>query len=249
MNAKHLAALLAVAGLLGGPALADWDEGDPYKMHYPQMPDPYGWDIDLTWANFAADDWRCTASGPVDGIHFWYSWERDVVGTIAAIGVTIYSDVPADPNDPASYSHPGEPLWSRQFMAGQFTTRLWSDDPTDPQGFYDAGGGWIPNDHGQTWQCNIGNIEAPFFQQAGTIYWLGLTIWLQDPVGSHIGWKTSTDHFMDAAVFWRDSDGWIELYPYFDPQYESLDLAFVITPEPGTLWLLALGGALLLRRR
>jgi len=27
-------------------AFADWAPGDPHKMHFPQEPDPYGWDVD-----------------------------------------------------------------------------------------------------------------------------------------------------------------------------------------------------------
>jgi hypothetical protein len=41
--------LLAIGtlALAIGVARADWDVGDPYKMHFPQLPDPTGWI--LTW--------------------------------------------------------------------------------------------------------------------------------------------------------------------------------------------------------
>ncbi len=49
-----------------------------------------------------------------------------------------------------------------------------------------------------------------------------------------IGWKTSLNHWQDAAVYW--DGGWNQL--------TDLDLAFVITPEPSTLAML-LGGGLI----
>jgi len=57
-------------------------------------------------------------------------------------------------------------------------------------------------------------------------------------------------------VQWKDDAVWSDSpdgpwYPIEHPiTGESLDLAFVITPEPGTMSLLVLGGiAVLLRRR
>ena len=61
--------------MIAVPALADWDIGDGHKMHYPQLPDPNGWDVNLT-GNKVFDDWRCGGSGPVDDIHFWGFLEK-----------------------------------------------------------------------------------------------------------------------------------------------------------------------------
>ncbi len=44
-----------------GTVLAHWDPGDTYKMHYPQLPDPNGFDVSLAFD--LADDWLCTLSG------------------------------------------------------------------------------------------------------------------------------------------------------------------------------------------
>ena len=69
-------------------------------------------------------------------------------------------------------------------------------------------------------------------------------------VNSQIGWKTSLDHWNDDAVFMGSDGLWHE---FRDPVTGvSLDMAFVITPEPGTLVLLAAAGIGLLlfaRRR
>ena len=65
---------LAVAAstmLLAALAVADWDEGDGHKMHFPQLPDPNGWDV--AWSNsWLGDDWVCSESGPVSDIHLGF---------------------------------------------------------------------------------------------------------------------------------------------------------------------------------
>ncbi len=44
MSWKSVLAAIAALGL-ALPALADWDPSDGHKMHYPQLPDPVGWDV------------------------------------------------------------------------------------------------------------------------------------------------------------------------------------------------------------
>ncbi|MDH4239213.1 MAG: hypothetical protein OEW48_06595 [Phycisphaerae bacterium] len=206
----------------------EWDLGDSHKMHYPQLPDPTGWDLDFTSINKSADDWRCTKSGPVTDIHFWYSWRGDIVGTIEAIKVEIYKNVPKDPGDPTSYSHPGTLEWNQGFLPGQFTTRFWGKGD---QGFMTAGQTPITNDHKNIYQCNIVDILPPlFYQNVGEVYWLAITIEIRDPLNTHIGWKTTDTQFLDDAVFGNAAGGWS---PWKDPfTGESLDLAFVITDDP-----------------
>ena len=210
----------------------DWNTGDPHKMHFPQLPDLRGWDVDVTAANLLADDWKCSETGPVTDIHFWYSWQGDKVGIIDRIHASIYSNIPAA-GSATSYSIPGKLLWEGVFGPDELNLRHWA---TGNQGFI-MGGQGKPNDHKNIYQCNICNIPYPFIQQAGQIYWLVLSITIRDPVGTHIGWKTSVDHFEDDAV--SDTGGrWVELR---DPQTQkSLDLAFVITGEkliePGIKW-------------
>lgn len=227
--------VLVMVSLLCVPvAGADWEPGQWHKMHYPQLPDPNGWDIDVVAGNIVADDWMCTESNLVTDIHFWYSWAHDQVGTIAFIHVSIHADIP-DPDGPDGplYSMPGEALWERTFYPGEFTTRWYGEGS---QGFWDAGGGPIPNDHVSYYQCNITDIPAPFAQEMGNIYWLALSITVTDPVSTHIGWKTSPDHFNDDAVRFAGLNGvpWQELRdPYTG---ESLDMAFVITGAYSELW-------------
>lgn len=245
-----LAALVVMASS-AAIVQADWNIGDPYKMHYPQLPDMNGTDVAFT-DGMLADDWLCTESGPVSDIHLWVSWKDDRIGQIQGIGVSIWSDEPASPT--GAFSHPKDLLWQGTFGPGGptqpgFTVRHWGDGL---QGWLYPPTAYTPANHFGVWQVNIDPILDPFIQVQGTIYWLGVQMFvapgdtgLPQP---EVGWKTSRDHFNDDAVFAFVPGQWQELFepPIFQ---ESADLAFVITPEPTTLVLLGLGGLAALRRR
>ena len=238
--ATTILAMIAVAALVS-PAEADWDEGDGHKMHYPQLPDPTGWDVrisnarrDLTdplqWV--VADDWRCNGGGEVTDVHFWVSWMQEVEDQILNIHLSIHDDIPADTGG-IDYSRPGLPRWDWNFGPDQFTIR---DYGTGDQGWYDPPfEDWWTEDHQNFYQINIVDIPDPFTQTEGEIYWLDISVdlWGESETGK-LGWKTSQDHFTDDAVYWSMIDEtWLELR---DPvTNESLDMAFVITPEPATL--------------
>lgn len=66
--------MVAVIGLISGPALGEWSPGDGCKMHFPQLPDLSGWDISL---DLIADDWTCTQTGPIAEVDLWISWKDD----------------------------------------------------------------------------------------------------------------------------------------------------------------------------
>lgn len=246
MRVLPIVAIAAVA-CWGVPAGADWAPGDGHKMHFPQLPDPFGWDVEfVSWSNELAEDWECSSSGTVDDIHFWMSWAHDYPGVLGSIGVTIYDNIPdPDPSDPSTFSQPGNALWSRVFVAGEFN--VVQPAGTGDQGFYaPQANSWQQHDHQTFDQINIQDIANPFTQTAGEIYWLGLWVaWegTQEPAG----WKTSQDHFMDIPVWW---DYINEVWnPIYDPVTGApLSMAFVITPEPASLGLL-LGGLLIVLRR
>jgi hypothetical protein len=71
------------------------------------------------------------------------------------------------------------------------------------------------------YQYNLIDIEDPFYQEEGTIYWLEICSGL-DPSGpgTDWGWKSSEDHWNDDAV-WRDindpNEVWHEIYEPSDP--------------------------------
>lgn len=248
-NSLVKAVITAAVLLAGSAALADWEIGDPYKMHYPQLPKTGGLDVAFA-SSILADDWLCIETGAVSDIHFWISWLDNQVQSIPYVNVQIYSDQPAtgssstqfSTRNGSSHSRPDELLWSRQYVQGQFTV---ADMLGDPQGWFDPSGQTGEEcDHVRWQQINITGITDPFQQQADTIYWLAIDFGDLPCVG----WKESNDHFNDDAVWWDSSTcEWIELRNPCDGY--SIDLAYVITPEPATLVLLAMGGLIARNRR
>ena len=253
-------------------ARADWNVGDGHKMHYPQLPDPNGWDVNIN-ADVMFDDWKCSMTGPVEDIHFWVSNKGDVWNPqetpepcpISRLLIYVYGDVPAgaDPNPDITWSHPDADVvhWSVDIDApfqapNPFCNVSIRHAGTGDQGWID----WqlsppetppgtptvILNDHTEYYQINVTDIMDSFFQEEDTIYWLGVHVHTYDDTKWAFGWKSSDDHWNDdAAYVWG---GWNEM---IDPSdgVTSMDLAFVITPEPATLALLGLGVASLAASR
>jgi hypothetical protein len=221
--------------LTSSPALADWAVGDSFKMHFPQLPDPNGLDVNFERPRMLADDWLCTETGPVSDIHFWVSHKGDEITPAPAGG----------------FSTPGASLWS---AGGPLPFGDDFEFNSAPGGAGDQGwldpvtGQYIPSDHDSYFQINLTKIKDPFIQQKGEIYWLGISI---DTTNAD-GWKTADldsypapytgKHFEDDAVFRMGNGVWRELhYPSGHPLAgQSIDLAFVITtPEPASFMLLA----------
>jgi len=219
-----LIALIAVAlvvGYMATPAVAHWVPADGCKMHFPQLPDSIGWDVNATWPVVLADDWQCSCTGPVEDIHFWGSWKGGIVGTITAFRISIHANVPGPP------STPGSLLWEREITTFVTTPPI---DPPGKQGWYNpVSGTYITNDHDPYFQYNITNIPTPFEQHKGTIYWLNISAVVADTVNTRWGWKSSKNHFMDDAVW--SPNGLAPWTPMREPPAftQTLDLAFVIT--------------------
>jgi len=233
------ATLLALA-LVVTTAHADWNPGFKHKMHFPQQPDVNGYDVNFTAPLIVADDWKCSETGPVTDIHFWFSARNDWLNLqlpldvqIFNIHVSIHEDIPAGPVIP--FSRPGAQLWARDFNVGQVKIRKYG---SGQQSWYDPSTGLlVPNDHTTIYQCNIINIPEAFYQKRGHIYWLDVSITAQQP----LGWKSADlfkyppgnygQHYQDdatwtpgAAVGWQDIH-----YPSGPLQGQSMDMAFVIT--------------------
>ncbi|MDD5063788.1 MAG: PEP-CTERM sorting domain-containing protein [Phycisphaerae bacterium] len=228
-----------------GTALADWNPGDSYKMHYPQLPDPTGWDVQANDPELA-DDWLCTGTGPVSDIHIWYSVFGDEYSAILQGGVVrIYSDSPDPDDDGPLFSHPDKKLWEWVFSIDdpRVSSRLYG---TGDQGWYNPRNEEVyANNHDNIYQLNIVDIPDPFEQKEGEVYWLALQL----NATFAMGWKTSLDHWNDDAVWSNGTIGgpWNELCDPYTGQ--SLDMAFVITPEPATVALLGLGALSLIRKK
>jgi len=250
--------LLVAATLFAQNASADW-----LTPKWVQLPDLtiYGMDIridrDDQIPRVVADDFLCTESSPVTDVHFWGSWKDDIKGEITKIHLSIHSDIPASQSS-TGYSMPGNLLWESDFLQGQFTERHYADISPSYERWCDPYAGvLLQNGDQNIWQYNI-FIDDPFLQE-GTpenpiVYWLDIYV-ETDGLGQ-FGWKTSMQHWNDDAVFWGQIPGgalgWHELiYPYDTPpwQGESVDMAFVIMPEPATFVLLGTAGLWILTRK
>ncbi len=253
MSGKKTITMLAAFVLLALPAWADWDLGDGHKMHFPQLPDrtANGLDVlagpftntEVTYEKFLADDWQCSASGPVTDIHFWGSYASDVIPANippdqAYFSLVIYDNIPEGTGG-QEYSRPGEPLWDRYVQPSQ--VRI--DGNSAQQRFYDPNsGGFIGEPHQEVWQFNFDiPLDDAFRQEEGKIYWLGLhhtfdldgsgtvdgidrDLLVESPFA--FGWKSSDrnrypapytgGHFEDDAV-WVDVDSLTSASPHIVP--------------------------------
>jgi hypothetical protein len=209
----------------GTIVVADWKEGDGHKMHWPQLPDPNGWDVD--WGNwYLGDDWKCSETGTVDDIHFWFSCRWDEDPDIREIYVSIWSNNEGPP------STPEQNLWDETFLKdeGHFIIKgPWYGD----QGWYNPDEDiFYSHDHNKYYQINIPNIPSitsPHSQEKDVIYWLVIKI--PDNEINNVGWKTSKSaQFLDTAVFDDPTNGWT---PFYNSTGQKLDLAFVINGTIG----------------
>jgi hypothetical protein len=252
-------------------------------MHFPQLPDPSGWDVaffhPFLWVDpekpndppiekwqpiFPADDWRCSQDGPVSDIHFWVSMRGDDVTeqgvvpfTISSVQTRIYGDIPATASG-LGFSVPNwdGPTWDRVFSQDQIQVRYAG---SGTQGWFDpyADPATIRPDHYNFYQVNIPLIENPFYQKQGNIYWLELLVDGYNPLNGNrveLGWKTANMnlyppdnagvHFMDDATYAMTNLTNPGLYSFEELwlDNQSRDLAFVITPEPGSIVMLVGAG-------
>ncbi|MCK5126547.1 MAG: hypothetical protein KAR42_09845 [candidate division Zixibacteria bacterium] len=204
--------------------ICEWNPGDAHKMHFPQLPDETGWDVNATAPNVLADDWRCSETGWVKDIHFWGSWKDGTIGDLTAFRVQIYTDIPVDPPS-ILYSRPGTLLWEREitdFEYVDFTT-------ADFEGWYDPATGEVLWNNNQMYsQYNLCFEENDWFwQETGTIYWLCISAVVTDPQNTKWGWKSTQDHFNDDAVWaFEDQLNWIDLWEPVEPIVNEWNVEF-----------------------
>jgi hypothetical protein len=228
-------------------AHGDWSPEDGHKMHFPQLPDPQGLDVDFEAPNLLADDWLCTETGEVTGIHFWASHREGEIPIIFNLNVELFSNIPATDD---TFSRPGDVLWEGSLSGDSFSFASASGGDGDQGWFNPVQGEYVPNDHDSFFQINLTDFKEPFVQKRGEVYWLGISI----DTSNADGWKTADlnkypdpftgSRYEDDAVYRLTDGSWAELrYPAGHPmEGQSIDLAFVIVPEPTSLSLLTLGG-------
>ena len=227
-----------------------------------QLPDltTRGIDVDATYDQqfpppfLLADDFLCIQSGLITNIVIWGSWTNDIYplnaqgvpdAAFVEFTLSIHEDIP-DPDGPGpQYSRPGTNLWMRTFPPFSFTHSVYASNILE---------GWMrpptnyvfPGDRVcHKYEFAIPATAQPFFQQ-GTpanprVYWLDVQariVGTQTFPRPRFGWKTTTNHWNDDAVWANAIDSvpgpgpaaWIELrYPPGHPEADkSIDLAFRI---------------------
>ena len=244
--------LLGVWKGVGSRCLGDLngnDIDDICEEKWIQLPDLSirGIDVKATQPLVLADDFLCTKHSLITDIIVWGSWYHDLLPinpTNVQFTLSLHADIPGGP-----YSRPGQPLWTRVFPPGTFTVTQYQGNIQE--------GWWNPAQLGSyefpgdtvCWQyyfpippdeafCQLGKPEAPI------VYWLDVQAMpLGGTADTQFGWKTSVDHWNDAAVFGQG----FEPYPgpwnmlTYPPQHplegQAIDLAFAIggdrpCPEP-----------------
>jgi hypothetical protein len=187
-----------------------------------------------------ADDFQCTASGPITDFHIWGSFLGDNLPEEGPGGLTfdvsIWSDVPKGVDAP--HSHPGQQLWQMTFTPGQYSAghilqvipgEWWHDPGTQ---------NWVPNADQNIYQFDFYPPKGEaFVQEEGTIYWLAVKYRYQGSSQwtGKFGWKTTPQPWNDDACYQDPASpvGWTDMiYP---PQHpwgpDSLNLAFALSGE------------------
>ncbi len=241
MTRRLIAILMGATFLVVASAAfaQQWMPGDDHKMHFPQYPNEYGWNVyDDVGVISLADDWECIEPGTINEIHFWGSWQNGNAGFIEGFTITIYDDIPAD-QSPYDYSIPGAVLWGPEYIsAADIEQYHIIPDPEAWEGWYNPLTGAIPwPDHNNYYQYDINDVAAatgiePFVQTEGAIYWLEIAAEVEpEAAPKYWGWKSSYRHFNDDAVRSGDAGGtpWFEL---LEPDLGATYNAFHVELDP-----------------
>ncbi|NLH74091.1 MAG: hypothetical protein GX456_13625 [Verrucomicrobia bacterium] len=246
MRIRNLLLASAVGAGLAAVAWADWNPGDPYKMHFPQLPDEStdGRDVlasypyqQFQFGKVVADDWKCSETGPVTDIHIWGSWYNDSPDPDAVFHLAIFTD-----DRTGNFSQPGDLLKAYVFGPGTYGVRLYKDQIEE--GFLDPNVHELIGIDTKIWQYNF-LISDPIIQEKDSIYWLAVQAEVSTDYA--FGWKTTFLPYEDRAVYGDNSlpgnipPQWAQVF-WFDPAGNPVyyDMAFVITtPEPQTYGLIA----------
>jgi len=204
-------------------AFGDWIPTDGHKMHYPQLPNPKGWDVCLDPIAIA-DDFQCSRTGPITDIHFWISWKGNILDRVTDWYVAIYED---------ANGTPGQPLWKLgkaqiNVLDQEGSLQGWlCPANTNPSQVF------LPDDHTRFSQVNITGIDNPFYQEQGRRYWLVLHLLCpyaqSNTIQAQAGWKTAIQRYGQSPLWtpWP-----IAPAPVWRPIPDSTavppDMAFVI---------------------
>jgi len=203
-----------------------------------QLPDvKTGLDVKATFRNIVADDFPCKVAGTITNIQIWSSW-WDAPDPNTTFVLSIWSDQPATTASP--FSHPATLLWTETFAPGGYLGPQQAG--TGSEQFYDPDTGQLFPEQ-QIWRYSF-TPKKPFCQKGSTnspvVYWLSVMAKTANP-GLLFGWKTSTNHWNDDAVYGHVNAAgaalgdWKDLHdPRTGMNGISLDMAFLINNGPPT---------------
>jgi hypothetical protein len=251
-------------------AVIKWSQPPIVTTDIP-LPFYNGWN-EVSWYGgeyghpIVADDWVCTTTNPVTDIHFWGSFSNWNSSTPPyhvpdVFFISFWTDIPTNPIDPQSFSHPG--ICQQVVATTNYSFEFvgWDWDPRNPSAGPEA--------------CYKFHIDLAtndwFYQNPGlgtNIYWINISAYYQltQLVSYPWGWKSrprsSTSPAPDDAVLIFDPTaplpGMVYLagkpiwWPYWT---NSWDMAFQLTtrwpddldfgdaPDPTYPTLLASNGA------
>jgi hypothetical protein len=231
-----------------GPPSADCDPALGAASIQPPDTSPNGLDVWALQPTTVGDDFPCRIRGPISGFTIWGSWLNDQVDTNASFQVNLWTDVPGSAATGLPYSHPGQLVCSSIFSPPQtlgdvmrYQYSLFRSNLQET--FYNpnlpGNSGLIGNDT-QIWRYDFFPFVPSCFFQDGSpfsnnkVYWV--TVSYLPPAGTVnndvFGWKTSTRHFQDTAVYGTNGVNWS---PLVDPRNgTALDLAKIVWKFPVT---------------
>ncbi len=241
---------ISASGGLPPDGPADYGEVEDYAVSidykWEQLPDLDTTGVAVTIAlgytplYFVADDFECRQPGYITEIQFWMAIKNDL-GLPQELGpfyLFVFSDLP-DSLNPEGFSRPDSMLWwaSTSQIAEEFD--VWASGIRE---------GWL---NGSFYQFPADTVcyhvripiqpEESFYQtgtpESPTVYWLVIHGSPIMPIFNEFGWKSSSEHWNDAAVFTDVGapNSWEPLiYPPSHPLAgQQIDMAFRIITEPG----------------
>ena len=203
-------------------------------MQYPNL--FTGYDVDATMPYVVADDFLCTNVSTITNIQVWSSFMQNQQDTNLTFVLGIWSD--ALPTLAGGYSHPGALLWTETFKPGGYTYSNFANGqeffyvPTSPRQVTPETAVYLYNFTPQNPFCQQGSSNSPM------VYWLSVYAQPSIPgTAVQFGWKTTTNHFRDDAVFGTVAaagiaGNWKELFRAGVLGAVSLEMAFLLNNGP-----------------
>jgi hypothetical protein len=213
-----------------GPTPSKW-------VQYPDL--SHGLDVNATSGDQTltlADDFPCLVAGPITNIQLWGSWLNDITPAPNTFEVSIWSDFPPAPGN-TTFSQPFQRLWHQEYSPGQYSFTYYTNGTEE---FFDEYTGLMsPESNVWLYSFDVPAANAFCQQGPGHTYWVSVAV--QPPAGALLqwGWKTSTNHWGDAAVYGKVDPvsgnllgAWQPLYQPVAAAVVPLDFAFRINGGP-----------------